>query len=110
MHEYRYGDLLKDELSDIINSIPFRLFRQRRSNPELLTDCKECKHLLTCRGGCAARSSLVNDRDNILSAKDPYCLADYEETHQESYSDAEFNFSKTLVHRDYLCTLILFPK
>jgi len=110
MHEYRYGNLLEDELKDIINSVPFRLFRQRRYNPGLLADCNGCKHLYTCRGGCAARASLANNRDNILTAKDPYCLADYEKKNKSSDTVAEFNNFKTLVHRDYLCTLILSPK
>jgi len=110
MHEYRYGDLLKDDLKDIVNSVPFKLFRQRRHNPELIDDCGSCVHVRTCRGGCAARASLSNNRDNIMTAKDPYCRALYEKTSTETKTPAVFDLTKTLVHRDYLCTLILSPK
>ncbi|MFA4818778.1 MAG: radical SAM protein [Patescibacteria group bacterium] len=111
MHDYRYGDLLKDDLIDIINSNQFKAFRQRRSNPANIPGCNCCEHLNSCRGGCAARSSLFHKNKNILEVKDPYCLKDYTETIVGSSLISDVNFGqKSLVHRDYLCTLILSPK
>ncbi len=111
MHDYRYGDLLKDDLVDIVNSSQFKVFRQRRSDPISIPGCNSCEHLNSCRGGCAARASLFHKNKNILEVKDPYCLRYYAEKISGSSLIAEGNFGqKSLVHRDYLCTLILSPK
>ena len=107
MHDYKSSkDLLTNELSDIINSGEFKIFRQRNANPEMLQGCKGCDKAYICGGGCAARSYLFNavqtGKKSFL-CKDPYCPKDY----QHDFN-AEQDTIKTqrLVHMDYLCTWI----
>lgn len=111
MHSYRYGDLLKDDLIDIINSKPFKSFRERRNNPVTIPGCGDCSYLENCRGGCAARASLFNKSIDIDNVRDPYCLRDHTESIQVSQLISKDSLGKiNLVHQDYLCTLILSPK
>lgn len=107
MHDYKSSkDLLTNELSDIINSDEFKVFRQRNANPEMLHGCAGCDKANICGGGCAARSYLFNavqtGKKSFL-CKDPYCPKDY----QYNFN-AEQDTVKTqrLVHMDYLCTWI----
>ncbi len=111
-HNYRVGDLLKDELSDIIASAQFELFRRRRSKPETIGECDGCTYLQQCRGGCTSRSYLWSkfEGKNIPAdqARDPYCLREFKgeilsSRPQRTKQDV------VLVHRDYLCTLIVDP-
>lgn len=111
-HKYKVGDLLTDELSDIITSPQFEAFRRRRKEPETIAECSGCEFLQQCRGGCASRSYLWSaygeNPTTVEDAKDPYCLRDFgsdglcapvTKTRQDT----------VLVHRDYLCTLIVDP-
>lgn len=111
-HDFKTGDLLVDDLADIITSPEFVAFRERRANPASIGECRGCEHLARCRGGCAARAHLwakFQSRDvSIKNARDPYCLKDY----GASGLCAETQKSKqdtVLVHRDYLCTIVLDP-
>jgi radical SAM protein with 4Fe4S-binding SPASM domain len=111
-HDYRVGDLLKDDLSAILGSPQFEVFRTRRSNPETINECGGCKHLLLCRGGCTSRAYLWSQftGGNIPAqhAKDPYCLRDF--TGDTSCSvPTRTKQDVLLVHRDYLCTVIVDP-
>jgi len=107
MHDYKSSqDLLTHELSDIINSDEFKVFRQRNANPEMLRGCTGCEKVDVCGGGCAARSYLFNavqTGNKSFLCKDPYCPKDY----QYDFSQ-EQNMVNTqrLVHMDYLCTWI----
>ena len=107
MHDYKSSqDLLTHELSDIINSDEFKVFRQRNANPEMLNGCSGCEKVNVCGGGCAARSYLFNavqTGNKSFLCKDPYCPKDY----QHGFSQ-EQNMVNTqrLVHMDYLCTWI----
>ena len=111
-HDYKVGDLLKDELVDIIASPKFEAFRKRRRDPESIGECRGCEYLEQCRGGCASRAYLwsrfTGGSGSIENARDSYCLRDFgrgglcaqpEKTGQDS----------VLVHRDYLCTIIVNP-
>lgn len=114
-HDYKIGDLLVDDLIDIIHSPQFRVFRQRLKNPELIDGCDGCSYIESCKGGCAARSYLVNKFQGggrSLFVKDPYCLKDVEGKGGSSgLSELKFETisSTRLVHQDYLCTLIVKP-
>ena len=107
MHDYKSSqDLLTHELSDIINSDEFKVFRQRNANPEMLNGCHDCDKVDVCGGGCAARSYLFNavtTGQKSFLCKDPYCPKDY-----QNEMDVLNNIFKTnrLVHMDYLCTWI----
>jgi len=113
MHEYKTGDLLKDDLLDIVQSPQFRAFRRRNGNPHVVAGCGGCEYLSTCRGGCAARSYLhqLHERGvRSLFARDPYCLRDYRESADGVLpafpQQPPISQEKVLVHRDYLCTWI----
>lgn len=113
MHDYRVGDLLRDELADIVNSEQFRAFRQRHANPSQISGCSGCQHLESCRGGCAARAYFMA-KNHDLYERDPYCVRE----HAHAAHGFPFDPSnvvndgggKTLVHQDYLCTYILEPR
>lgn len=107
MHDYKSSqDLLTHELSDIINSEEFRVFRQRNANPEMLNGCAGCDKLDICGGGCAARSYLFNAVQTGIKSflcKDPYCPKDYPHSFKHSHNAVK---TQRLVHMDYLCTWI----
>ncbi|HUX35632.1 MAG TPA: radical SAM protein [Candidatus Paceibacterota bacterium] len=116
-HDFKVGDLLTDSLSDIINSVQFQSFRNRRKEPQLISGCNGCRYLESCRGGCASRAYLVEKfkTGNVdLSAHDPYCIREMEEkgstTPKVNKTDSFHEDGLILVHRDYLCTLIVKPK
>ena len=54
MHDYRVGDLLKDDIFDIINSEQFKAFKTRKDNYKNIEGCKDCDKADICRGGCFA--------------------------------------------------------
>lgn len=111
-HQYKVGDLLTDELSEIIASPEFGAFRKRREHPETISECSGCDILTKCRGGCASRSYLWSSYgDNPVSiedAKDPYCLRDFGRR-GKCVPVTMTRQDAVLVHRDYLCTLIVDP-
>lgn len=107
MHDYKSSqDLLTHELSDIINSDEFKVFRQRNANPEMLHGCAGCEKVDVCGGGCAARSYLFNavqTGNKSFLCKDPYCPKDYQ---HEFPQEQNMVNTQRLVHMDYLCTWI----
>jgi len=113
-HEFKYGDLLVDSLVDIINSKPFQEFRDRRSLLNVPEGCNGCKFLESCRGGCASRSYLVPQSqeghlfNNKTDYSDVYCYRDITKPIPKiTLKGSDTNH--LLVHRDYLCTLIVNP-
>lgn len=117
LHDYKTGDLLVDDIRDIVFSEQFRSFRRRNRHAHLIPGCDGCSVLDSCRGGCAARSYLHELHEagrRTLFVKDPYCIRD----HREAVGDAFPPFpqnpdvprDKILVHRDYLCTWIGQPR
>jgi radical SAM protein with 4Fe4S-binding SPASM domain len=113
LHEYKIGDLLVDDIFDVIYSPQFQIFRRRVANPAHISGCAGCNYLEYCRGGCAARSYLYNLHKRgmrSLFIKDPYCLRDYEQQAGNRMpvfpQKPSLPQDKILVHRDYLCTWI----
>ena len=111
-HDYKVGDLLKDDLADIIASPQFEAFRERRRNPESIGECSGCEFLQQCKGGCASRAYLWSQFEHknvpVKSARDPYCLRDFK-GEKGCVPPTMTKQDVILVHRDYLCTLIVDP-
>jgi radical SAM protein with 4Fe4S-binding SPASM domain len=113
LHDYKVGDLLVDDIHEIVTSPQFRSFRRRNGNPAQVDGCAGCQYLQTCRGGCAARSYLHNLLETgrrSLFVRDPYCLRDYQAAANGDFppfpQQPSLPQDKILVHRDYLCTWI----
>ena len=58
-HDYKIGNLLLDDLTDIIASEQFKTFRDRCENPRFIEGCRNCQYIESCRGGCASRAYLT---------------------------------------------------
>ena len=95
MHDYRVGDLLTDDIFDIVNSEQFNAFRIRKENYERIEGCKDCKKYKKCATG-----------EKDLYARDPFCFKDVEIDNNINYKKG----NKQLVHENYLCTWIGKPK
>lgn len=113
LHEYKTGDLLREDLLGIVHSPQFRAFRRRNANPAVIEGCQGCSVLATCRGGCAARAYLhhLHERGlRSLFVRDPYCVRDFRQAHNGDFpvfpQQPTVHREKILVHRDYLCTWI----
>ena len=108
LHDYKVGDILQDELSDIIITEPFKEFRRRTANPQVIAACNKCTRLDICGGGCIAKSYLSHywrTGEGDIYQKEPGCYLDYKEYFDiDSFRIA--NEMKSLVHIDYLCTWI----
>jgi radical SAM protein with 4Fe4S-binding SPASM domain len=106
-HEYKAGDLLTDDIFDIIESPQFKAFGSRRR--AIPRACREsgCAFLEVCRGGCTARTYLVH---GTLDAKDPYCPQEYVDRHGRRpalpYKPDIGCHDGIRVHDNYLCTWI----
>lgn len=111
-HDYRVGNLLEDDLADIVDSPQFEAFRERRYNPSSIKECEECQYLEQCRGGCASRaylwSKFKGTGGSIENTRDPYCLRDFGGCGQCAKPE-KVKGDAILVHRDYLCTIIVNP-
>ena len=115
LHDYKVGDLLIDDVHDIVLSPQFRSFRRRNANPSEVDGCAGCQWLETCRGGCAARSYLHHLHETgmrSLFVRDPYCVREYisGESLPPFPECPTLPEDKILVHRDYLCTWIGKPR
>lgn len=113
MHDYKVGDLTKDNLFDIIRSPQFKTFRRRNAHPEVIPGCGGCSVIDKCRGGCAARSYLHHAHETgerTLFVKDPYCPQEINPDRNNFPRKPEIMNDITLVHRNYLCTWIGRPK
>jgi len=113
LHDYKTGDLLVDDIWDIVYSNEFRVFRRRNRNADRIPGCKDCLVLDSCRGGCAARSYLHELHEagrRTLFVKDPYCIEDERRAEGGAFppfpQHPDMPRDKILVHRDYLCTWI----
>jgi radical SAM protein with 4Fe4S-binding SPASM domain len=106
-HEFKSGDLLKDDILDIVQSDEFLVFKNRRENLPRVCVESNCDYLETCRGGCTARTYLSG---RTLEEPDPYCPLEYI---QVSEKTPDFPKSPHIglndgirVHEHYLCTWI----
>lgn len=66
--QYRFGNIFRDEMSDILSSRPAVLIRRRQV--DLPPDCFTCRHFEVCEGGCA-RDAVLYERG--LGGKFYYC-------------------------------------
>ena len=105
LHDFRVGDLLSEDIFDILNSESFQTFANRKFN--LPDECNpRCNYYDYCRGGCAARAYLLSGN---LNAKDPYCPQDYFQTQPEIKIPKNYTLNRdsdVRVHENYLCTWI----
>lgn len=106
LHDFKYGDLSKQRIEEILDSVYFENFRKRKANPELVEGCKGCKYIATCGGGCASRAYLHNLHNSLgkmknLFLKDPYCPKDNQILKIKTQVK---NCDDSLVHIGYLCT------
>lgn len=112
LHDYKVGNLLEDNLSDIVKSPQFQTFRRRNAHPEVIPGCKDCTSIEKCRGGCASRSYLHHAHETgerTLFVKDPYCPKDHQ-TDDVYPQNPQIDQDVVLVHKDYLCTWIGKPR
>ncbi|HJJ17974.1 MAG TPA: radical SAM protein [Clostridiaceae bacterium] len=109
MHDYRVGDLLTDDIFDIVNSEQFNSFKIRKENYEKIEGCKDCDKAEICRGGCFAMAYTYKKCETgkkDLYARDPFCFKEINFNDNIEYKKGE----KQLVHENYLCTWIGKPK
>ncbi len=105
------GDILTQELDEIVNSETFKKFNERREY--IPSKCREinCDILESCRGGCYARTVLMYEDTNY---PDPYCPYAAKEKGIGLCSIPKVvkeDDSKGIrVHENYLCTWIGEPK
>jgi radical SAM protein with 4Fe4S-binding SPASM domain len=110
MHDYRVGNLLDDNLLDIVNSKQFKDFFVRKDNYKKIEGCADCENSEICRGGCFAMAytyEKCKTGNKNLYARDPFC------SQENSIKFDNIGFSKeqhNLVHQNYLCTWIGKPK
>lgn len=112
LHDYKVGDLLVDDINDLISSEQFKAFRRRNKHPEKINGCSDCEILNSCGGGCAARAYLYNAHttgERSLFSKDPFCPKLLTK-HYEFEKNPKIITGIDLVHMDYLCTWIGKPK
>lgn len=112
LHDFKVGDLLTDNISELITSKAFKQFRIRNKNPNVIRGCDGCELISVCGGGCAAMAYLYNKHKNELKTlfvKDPYC---YKNVYGEkpTIKVDKIDSRPNLVHVDYLCTWIGTPK
>lgn len=106
MHDLKAGDLLTDDILDIVKSPQFTRFAARRNNIPDACKSSGCSFLETCRGGCSARSYLVH---GDLESKDPYCPQEHQDRAGRPNLPVrpEIGCSHGIrVHDNYLCTWI----
>ena len=129
LHELRFGDALKDDLTDLIDQPAFRALQLRRERMPSSCQTRACGFEASCRGGCAARAVLSGapettptpaDNPGIdptlwqkLDQRDPYCpadLADKQGGLPALPCALVVPQSALRVHGGYLCTVIASPR
>lgn len=109
MHDYKVGNLLEDDIADIISSEPFKEFRRRNKNPSEIKGCEKCKYLDLCGGGCASAAYLYNKYRNDkldIYVREENCPKDLLNDKFMTSNNSYVKLNKNLVHMDYLCTFI----
>jgi radical SAM protein with 4Fe4S-binding SPASM domain len=112
LHDYKVGNLVHDDILELIKSRQFKSFRIRNKNPELVKGCAECDMFNLCGGGCAARAYLYAANTlgiKSLFERDPFCIKDATVNYRFPQNPSIQN-NLNLVHKDYLCTWIGQPK
>lgn len=113
LHDFKYGDLAKMGIREILASKPFQAFLWRKAHSTKLRSCAGCNHVEQCRGGCAARSYLFEKHLHGIGSilqKDPYCLNALEDKPKPQKRVLQIAEDiHGLVHANYLCTGIFYP-
>jgi radical SAM protein with 4Fe4S-binding SPASM domain len=109
LHNLSTGDLLREDVFDILASPAFD--RLRRRNAEIPTACREadCRFAEQCRGGCAARTYFIA---GTIDAPDPYCPLRFLDLGGQIPAlpiVPNGRPGRVRVHEDYLCTWIGAP-
>lgn len=106
LHDFKFGNLIKDELSSILVSPPFRAFRRRYANPDAIDGSVDT--LRTACGGCTARSylhHLFSTGEKSLFKQDPLLKI------QSGFPHVQLMHSNEVtIHQDYMCTWIGKPR
>ncbi|GAA0124007.1 MAG: radical SAM protein [Clostridium argentinense] len=109
LHDFKVGDLLKDDIIDIITSEPFQNMQIRNYYYRDILDCSDCKYGEICGGGCAAQAYLTNYWRNgkrSLLTHEEDCLKFLESNIDVSNYSKIMADDGQLVHINYLCTWI----
>ena len=105
LHAFKFGDLLTQDIFEIVNSEPFQTMRKR--NKKIPRQCKnlDCEFIDSCRGGCAARAFLIN---GTVESPDPYCIkiAQAKGIAIPEFPKKSPYHEGVRVHENYLCTYI----
>lgn len=113
MHDFKVGDLLKDDIIDIITSEPFNEMRKRNYYYKDIPGCSDCEKSIICGGGCAAQSYLVNywkTGNRTLMVHEDNCYKEFNKNVNLDNYVKKVDKLNTLVHINYLCTWIGRPK
>lgn len=106
MHHHQTGNLLKDNILDIVNSKEFQEFKNRNQNYNKIEECIGCPKVSICRGGCSSSAYWYNYHktgNKDMFKKDPYCFI--KKVNKDSIISIHKQ-TKSLVHENYLCTWI----
>jgi len=72
LEQYDTGNVYKQKISDIWKyGNTYQMFRNLKKE-DINGECKSCRYLQSCMGGCAAQRILFNG--NIQTGPDPYCM------------------------------------
>lgn len=101
--EFKGISILDNDFKNVIVSDSMQKVRQRD-----IPFCKRCEFYKTCGGGCVSRAFLEY---GSINAPDAFC---FKKTHLTSNPLVNLKYiykpSKTKVHENYLCTLIVHPR
>ena len=115
LHELREGDLLTEDLADILTRPGFQVLRDRRARTPRACQERACSMIETCRGGCAASAALQTrgDLSARLELADPFCPDEAREEGIDAVSlpcAVRVSADQLRVHAGYLCTVITRPQ
>lgn len=109
MHDFKVGDLLEDDILEIVSSRPFVEMRIRNYLSSMIPGCIGCERHPYCRGGCTAQAYLVNfwkTGIRTLNVKETDCWRDLNpDVNIDGFQRFQGD-EKQLVHQNYLCTWI----
>lgn len=109
LHDFKVGDLLKEDIIDIITSETFQNMQLRYDYYKEIPDCSDCKYSDICGGGCAAQAYLTNywrtGKKSLLTHEEDCMKFLNSNIDLSNYSKVLVDDGQ-LVHIDYLCTWI----
>ena len=105
LHNYRVGNLLTDDVNEIIQSPRFKQLNQRNNEPPKFCVDIDCDYLENCRGGCSSRAYVMT---GDMKNPDPYCviMAEINGIEIPEFPKVKVGHEGIRVHENYLCTWI----